>query len=68
MKEGGRMKTFVTFLGRGRDSKTTGYREATYEFPNGAQKTTAFFGLALAAYIQPNRIGILGTRSSQFGL
>ena len=27
------MKTFVTFLGRGRENKTTGYRETTYEFP-----------------------------------
>ena len=62
------MKTFVTFLGRGRDSKTTGYREATYEFPNGPPKTTAFFGLALAEYIQPDRIVILGTSRSQWGV
>lgn len=62
------MKTFVTFLGRGRDSKTTGYREATYEFPDESKKRTAFFGLALAEYIQPDRIVILGTRSSQWGV
>ena len=62
------MKTFVTFLGRGRDSKTTGYREAMYEFPDGSKKTTAFFGLTLAEYIQPDRIVILGTRSSQWGV
>ena len=39
------MKTFVTFLGRGRENAKTGYREATYRFPDGSTKTTAFFGL-----------------------
>lgn len=60
------MSTFVTFLGRGRDNNETGYREATYKFPNGTEKTTAFFGLALAEYIAPNTIVILGTKSSQW--
>ena len=62
------MKTFVTFLGRGRENKTTGYRETTYEFPDKSTKTTAFFGLALAEYINPDRIVILGTNSSQWGV
>ena len=62
------MKTFVTFLGRGRENTTTGYREARYKFPDGTIKKTAFFGLALAEHIQPNRIVILGTRSSQWGV
>lgn len=62
------MKTFVTFLGRGRENKTTGYRKATYKFPGGSEKTTAFFGLALAEHVQPDRIVILGTCSSQWGV
>ena len=62
------MKTFVTFLGRGRENAKTGYREATYRFPDESTKTTAFFGLALAEYIKPDRIVILGTKSSQWGV
>lgn len=60
------MSTFVTFLGRGRENETTGYREATYEFPDGSTEKTAFFGLALAKYIKPKTIVILGTKSSQW--
>ena len=62
------MKTLVTFLGRGRDNTNTGYRETTYEFPDGSRKTTAFFGPALADYIKVERIVILGTNSSQWGV
>lgn len=62
------MKSFVTFLGRGRENKKTGYRETTYEFPDKSTKTTAFFGLALAEYINPDRTVILGTNSSQWGV
>ncbi len=62
------MKTLVTFLGRGRDDKNTGYRETTYEFPDGSQTTTAFFGPALAVHIEADRIIILGTKSSQWGV
>lgn len=62
------MKTFVTFLGRGRENPETGYRKATYEFPDNSRETTAFFGLALAKYINPNRLVILGTNSSQWGV
>lgn len=62
------MSTFVTFLGRGRDNDVTGYRKATYKFPNGTKETTAFFGLALAKNINPNpnTVVILGTKSSQW--
>lgn len=62
------MKTFVTFLGKGREDKITGYRKATYQFPDKSTKETAFFGLALAAYIKPERVVILGTNSSQWGV
>ncbi len=62
------MKTFVTFLGRGRENTTTGYRETMYKFPDKSTKTTAFFGLALAEHINPDRVVILGTSSSQWGV
>lgn len=62
------MKTLVTFLGRGRDDKNTGYQKTTYEFPDGRKTTTAFFGPALAAHIEADRIIILGTKSSQWGV
>ena len=69
--------TFVTFLGRGQQDRDTGewvYREATYEFPAASgkpkpqEKTTEFFGLALAEYIKPDRVVILGTSGSQWGV
>ena len=70
--------TFVTFLGRGQQDKNTNewvYREATYEFPKPASgkrppppKTTEFFGLALAEHIKPDRVIILGTSGSQWGV
>lgn len=62
------MHTLVTFLGRGRDDPRTGYREATYRFPDGAVCTTSFFGLALATHLRPDRLVILGTRSSMWGV
>ena len=62
------MKTFVTFLGKGRENPATGYQQATYKFPDGSLETTAFFGLALAKYINPSRLVILGTNSSQWGV
>ena len=62
--------TLVTFLGRGRTDTGIGYQTTTYRFPDGQKKTTASFGLALAKYIQPkpDRIVILGTSGSQWGV
>lgn len=60
--------TLVTFLGKGRDNRTTGYREALYHFPDGNEGRTPFFGLALADHLQPDRLVILGTRGSQWGV
>ena len=57
------MKTFVTFLGKGRENPETGYRKTTYKFPDSSHETTAFFGLALAKYINPNRLVILGANN-----
>ena len=62
------MKTLVTFLGRGRENTDTGYRKTTYKFPDGSQKKTAFFGPALAEHIKADRLVILGTASSQWGV
>jgi CRISPR-associated Csx2 family protein len=58
----------VTFLGRGRENPGTGYREATYRFPDGALCTTNFFGLALSRHLAADRVVILGTRSSMWGV
>ena len=45
------MHTLVSFLGRGRDNPTSGYREATYRFADGTTATTPFFGLALTGHL-----------------
>ena len=60
--------TLVTMLGKSRESKDTGYRETTYRFPNGQEKQTAFFGLALSRYLSPDTTVILGTSGSQWGV
>jgi CRISPR-associated Csx2 family protein len=60
--------TLVTFLGKGRDNVTTGYREAIYRFEDGRERRTAFFGLALAEHLNPETLVILGTRGSQWGV
>lgn len=62
------MHTLVTFLGRARDNPATGYRETTYRFPDGTERRTAFFGLALAEHLRPDTLVILGTRGSQWGV
>lgn len=62
------MHTLVTLLGKGRENARTGYREATYRFPDGSEQRTAFFGLALTRHLQPDTLVILGTRGSQWGV
>jgi CRISPR-associated Csx2 family protein len=58
----------VTFLGRRPDDPRTGYRKATYRFPDGTSCTTSFFGLALAKHLATDRIVILGTPGSMWGV
>jgi len=58
--------TLVSFLGRARQDPKTGYREATYRFPDGEQRTTAFFGLALREVLRPDRLVVLGTSGSMW--
>ncbi len=60
--------TLITVLGKGRDNTQTGYRTATYQFADGNQHTTAYFGLALAQHLQPDSIIMLGTSSSMWGV
>jgi CRISPR-associated Csx2 family protein len=60
--------TLVTLLGRGRDALHTEYRDATYRFPDGTSCTTSFFGLALTEHLAADRLVILGTRSSMWGV
>ena len=61
------MNTLVTFLGKGRDDPRTGYRRAVYRFPAGEQtESTAFFGLALARYLESDSTVVLGTNASQW--
>jgi len=62
------MHTLVTFLGKGRDDPKTGYRTARYRFPDGAERTTAFFGRALADHLAPERLVVLGTSGSMWGV
>jgi CRISPR-associated Csx2 family protein len=60
--------TLVTFLGKGSGDLRTGYREATYRFPDGKVCRTSFFGLALAERLGAERLVILGTASSMWGV
>ena len=60
--------TLVTFLGKSRESKDTGYRQTVYRFPDGEKDRTAFFGLALSRHLKPDATVILGTCSSQWGV
>jgi CRISPR-associated Csx2 family protein len=60
--------TLLTFLGKGRDSAKTGYRVADYLFPDGVERRSAFFGLALAAAVEPDLVVMLGTAGSMWGV
>ena len=60
--------TLVTFLGKGREDRQTSYRTATYRFPDGSEQKTAFFGLALANFLDADTVLILGTSGSQWGV
>ena len=62
-------RTLVTILGKAqRRDGDAGYTEATYRFPNGDQDRSAFFGLALARYLKPDEIVILGTAGSMWSV
>jgi len=61
--------TVVTFLGKGRDNPHTGYRSTNYRFPESEDPvTTPFFGLALANHLGADKVVVLGTAGSQWGV
>ena len=63
------MNTLVTFLGRTRGDRETGYEKTVYRMPDGQMtKETAFFGLALSGWLDVDAIVILGTSGSQWGV
>lgn len=62
------MTTLISFLGKKpttRDAKE-GYRSATYRFDADFSREVTFFGLALADYIKPSRLILVGTASSMW--
>ncbi len=60
------MKTLITFLGKGRITEGGRYQQTTYRFDATHVATVSFFGLALANYILPDRLIVLGTASSMW--
>ena len=60
--------TLVTFLGKGRESGDSSYRQTTYRFPDGSEKKTSLFGLALTEYLDADPVIVLGTCGSQWGV
>jgi CRISPR-associated Csx2 family protein len=60
------MTTLISFLGKNRRDPVHGYQRAIYEFPDGAQVKTAFFGAALVQRLKPDRTLLLGTAGSMW--
>ncbi|MBF0425735.1 MAG: TIGR02221 family CRISPR-associated protein [Magnetococcales bacterium] len=59
------MKVLISFLGK--SSRSDGrYRETRYRFDDGDELHTAYFGMALAKKLQPDRLVLLGTRGSMW--
>ena len=56
----------ITFLGRTARDKTEGYRETTYQFPDGTSEETAVLGWNLAERLEPDLVIILGTSGSMW--
>ncbi|TSE30403.1 TIGR02221 family CRISPR-associated protein [Tepidimonas charontis] len=58
--------TLISFLGRSRLDRKTGYKTANYRFADGRIETTPFFGLALCAQLKPSCMLLLGTQGSMW--
>ena len=58
--------TLITILGKGRYDEKSGYKRATYQFADGTQCATPYFGLALAEQLKPETLIILGTAGSMW--
>lgn len=59
------MKTLISFLGKKRHGESKGYPNATYKFAD-RERTVPYFGLALADYLQPDQIILVGTAGSMW--
>ncbi len=60
------MTTLISFLGRAQADPETGYRTTRYRFPDGSEKDTPFFGLALRQHLGADRLVIIGTPGSMW--
>jgi CRISPR-associated Csx2 family protein len=58
------MTTLISFLGRGK-GKDGSYSTACYRFDD-KPRTAPFFGMALAEYLKPDRLILLGTSGSMW--
>ncbi len=56
------MTTLVSFLGK----QQKGYRTASYRFDAGFTRVVPFFGMALAEFLKPDRLILLGTSGSMW--
>lgn len=56
------MTTLISFLGK----QQKGYRTANYRFDAGFAREVPFFGMALAEYLKPDRLILLGTSGSMW--
>lgn len=59
------MTTLISFLGKGRYEKG-GYRTANYRFGPDFSREVPFFGMALAEYLKPQRLILVGTSGSMW--
>lgn len=58
------MTTLISFLGKTQSGN--GYRSATYRFDADFVREVPFFGMALAEYVQPKRLILIGTPGSMW--
>lgn len=60
------MMTLTSFLGKSQLDSQQGYRRTRYRFPDGSEQQTPYFGLALAEYLNADRLILIGTPSSMW--
>lgn len=60
------MTTLISFLGKGNYDPRHGYRNACYAFDRDFSRTVPFFGMALADYLKPDRLILVGTSGSMW--
>lgn len=60
------MRILISFLGKGRLDRRTGYQRATYRFDEGFVRDVPYLGLALREYLRPDRLVLLGTTGSMW--